>query len=65
MIKITGKAKNDKNKEIAIPALIIRPRLITGSILDKTKEPNPVIVVIIAKNDGLNFDKTVFITSLY
>ena len=64
-IKIIGKIKNDKTREIAIPVLIIRPRFITGSIFDKTKDANPTIVVKIAKKDGLNFDKTVFITSLY
>ena len=64
-ISIAGKVIKAKNKDIAIPVLIIRPRFITGSIFDKTSEPKPITVVIIAKNEGLNFDNTVLIISLY
>ena len=55
----------DKIKEIVIPILIIRPKFITGSIFDKTKEAKPTTVVIIAKKQGTNFDKTVLTTNLY
>ena len=65
IIIIKGNVINDKQREIVIPTLIISPRLITGSIFDKIKDANPTTVVIMAKNDGSSFDKTVFITSLY
>ena len=65
IINIIGNTKNAIISEIAIPALIISPRFLTGCILDNTSEAKPVIVVIIAKNEGESFDSTVFITSLY
>ena len=48
-IIIIGKATNDKINEIVIPILIIKPKFITGSMLDKINEANPTTVVIIAK----------------
>ena len=64
-IKKIGKYIKVKTKDTKIPTLIISPRFITGSIFDKTKDEKPTTVVMIAKKDGISFDKTVFIVSLY
>ena len=65
LIKKIGKYIKVKTNDTKIPTLIISPRFITGSIFDKTKDEKPTTVVIIAKKDGISFDKTVFIVSLY
>jgi hypothetical protein len=41
----------------AVTEFIVSPRFITGSIFDKTKDEKPTTVVIIAKKDGISFDK--------
>ena len=48
-----GKSKKAINNELINPTLIIPPKLITGSIPEKTKDEKPAIVVNAVKRQGL------------
>ena len=51
-INTVGKTTKAISKEIAIPALIIHPRLIMGLILETISEEKPAMVVTMAKKVG-------------
>jgi hypothetical protein len=59
-----GKTINEMTSDIAIPALIIQPRLITGWIWEKRSEVNPAMVVRMAKKVGVAFESMVSKMSL-
>ena len=59
-INPVGKSKKVTPRETIIPAIIIQPKVLTGSRSQSNSDPKPAIVVNAANRQGVTIKRTVF-----